>query len=145
MGGEGGESIWCKKTFKRGNWCTDWTSFIFFNCRRKCVCVSCMNQRHRSGKDKSREDRRQGGQKTASTQASRNHLISLSSLPPGGCHQGPCESFHSTQCDRLNRRSVCWQRQMKAGYHLAASGHPPWKNSHTNETTSTSSFAAKCW
>ena len=61
-------------------------------------------------------------------------------LPPGGWHQGPCESFHSTQCERLNRRSVCWQRQMKAGYHLAASGHPPWKNSHTNETTSTSTL-----
>ena len=29
-----------------------------------------MNQRHRSGKDKSREERRQRGQKTASTQLS---------------------------------------------------------------------------
>ena len=55
-----------------------------FNCRRKYVCISCMNQRHRSGKDKSREERRQGGQKTVSTQASRNHLIVLPPLLVAG-------------------------------------------------------------
>ena len=58
--------------------------FHFLQLRRKYVCVSCMNQRHRSGKDKSREERRQGGQKTASTQASRDHLISLSCLLVAG-------------------------------------------------------------